>query len=551
MQFVDTVDELLSWDRQQCRLSPGKRLLALVIAIVDNRRALYRLPLFFETRDAELLLGNGIAPDALNDKAMARALDKLAAVDPKKVYAFLCLRAIEAYHLVIERLHTDTTSISLYGVDYHEDPNVAIARGYSKDRRPESLQFKVGSAVTQDGVPLFGHVISGNETDNAWEHDALTWAKSLVDEKARGDALYCADSSLVTKDNLDHLADLGYRFVSRLPATFGLLSELKEKAIAAAPASWQAVGDIAQVKRKTPRSVYRIHDTTVEIEGRRYRFLVVHSGWLEAQKRKTLERHAASEREEFGAKTRALRTQEFACEQDARAAGEAFVRKDGPHYWTVQVRVEADEVVEKRSRRGRPAKDEPPPQRRTVYEATPELGALRNEVIEAELAREGLFVLITNDDRREAQALLEAYRGQQGVENEFRWLKAPMHISPVFLKKTERVIAFGYVALIAYLVHALIQHAVRSAMEEGERLQVEGRKTDRPTGTAVVDMLRHIRVVHVHLKGGARSSHPADGEACGGPHPGPTGGQCGSVRVRYTPASINPASGGQGGEGGL
>lgn len=231
---------------------------------------------------------------------------------------------------------------------------------------------------------------------------------------------------------------------------------------------------------------------------------MVHSSWLEAQKRKTLERHAASEREGFGAKTRALRTQEFACEQDARAAGEAFVRKDGPHYWTVQVRVEAAEVVEKGSRRGRPANDEPPPQRRTVYKATPELGALRNEVIEAELAREGLFVLITNDDRREAQALLEAYRGQQGVENEFRWLKAPMHISPVFLKKTERVIAFGYVALIAYLVHALIQHAVRSAMEEGERLQVEGRKTDRPTGTAVVDMLRHIRVVHVHLKGGAR-----------------------------------------------
>jgi transposase len=51
---------------------------------------------------------------------------------------------------------------------------------------------------------------------------------SLVDEKARAEILYCADSSLVTKENLDHMADLGYRFVSRLPATFGLSDQLEE-----------------------------------------------------------------------------------------------------------------------------------------------------------------------------------------------------------------------------------------------------------------------------------------------------------------------------------
>jgi len=77
MQFIETVDEALKWDREQCRLSPGQRLLAMVVAIVDNRRALYRLPLFFQTRGVELLLGSAVSPEALNDKAMARALDKL------------------------------------------------------------------------------------------------------------------------------------------------------------------------------------------------------------------------------------------------------------------------------------------------------------------------------------------------------------------------------------------------------------------------------------------------------------------------------------------
>lgn len=502
MQFVETIDELVPWDPKQCRLSPGQRILALVMAIVDNRRALYRLPLFFETRDAEVLLGAGVTPDAVNDKAVARALDKLAAADPKRVYASLCLRAIEAYHLVVERLHTDTTSISLFGTGYDVDTGVAITRGFSKDHRPDLVQFKIGSAVTQDGIPLFGHVMDGNEADTTWEHEALTWVKDLVDEKTRGEMLYCADSALVTKDNLTHMAELGYRFVSRLPATFGLTGELKDKALGAPATDWVEVADTAQAHQGAKDTTYRIYETKGEIEGRTYRFLVVHSGWLKETKRKTLERQAREERTAFLATCRALRRREFACEADALRAGEALVHKEGPRFWEVTAGTQAEEVIERRSRRGRPAKGDPVPERRTVWRAVLELGGRRDEAIEQALMREALFVLITNDTKRNGPALLAAYRGQQGVENEFRWLKAPMHVSPIFLKKTTRVVAFGYVALIAYLVYALIQHAARTAMRPGEKVQVEGRKTDRPTGTAVLDMLRHIRVVHIYLKTG-------------------------------------------------
>lgn len=183
---------------------------------------------------------------------------------------------------------------------------------------------------------------------------------------------------------------------------------------------------------------------------------------------------------------------------------------DGPRTCPTEAKSYAEKSApiintgQKRARPGRPAKDDPAPARRTVYKVAPELRERRDDRIEADVAREALFILITNDTQRDAQSLLGAYRGQQGVENEFRWLKAPMYVSPVFLKKTERATAFGYVALIAYLVYALIQHAVRAAMDAGEQLQVEGRRTDRPTGTAVLDMLRHIRVVHLHLKNGMR-----------------------------------------------
>lgn len=124
---------------------------------------------------------------------------------------------------------------------------------------------------------------------------------------------------------------------------------------------------------------------------------MVHSSWLETQKRRTLERRAEKEREEFSARSRPLRAREFACERDALEAGQAFLAKEGPRYWQATVGAGAVEVVDKRPRRGRPAKDDPPPARRPVYKTTVELGARRDDVIEAELRRAALFCLITND----------------------------------------------------------------------------------------------------------------------------------------------------------
>ena len=60
MQLVETMNELLPWDEQQCGLSPGQRILALVMAFIEDRRALFRMPEVYARRDVELLLGEGV-----------------------------------------------------------------------------------------------------------------------------------------------------------------------------------------------------------------------------------------------------------------------------------------------------------------------------------------------------------------------------------------------------------------------------------------------------------------------------------------------------------
>ena len=184
MRFVETLDEMLEWDAKQCQLSPGTRIMAMVMAILEDRRALFRMPEVYAYKDVELLLGEGVRADWLNDKALARALDKLQAADARRVYSSICLQAMATYEVVAERLHADTTSVSVYG-RYPEEGSVDITFGFSKDHRPDLRQFKVGATVTDEGIPITGDVFDGNRADQKWNADLLRWLQTFMAPERR------------------------------------------------------------------------------------------------------------------------------------------------------------------------------------------------------------------------------------------------------------------------------------------------------------------------------------------------------------------------------
>lgn len=74
--MIDTLNELLTWDETQCELSPGHRLLALIMNVLTEGQPMYRLLAFFEGTDVENLFGHGVEPEDLNNHACARTLDK-------------------------------------------------------------------------------------------------------------------------------------------------------------------------------------------------------------------------------------------------------------------------------------------------------------------------------------------------------------------------------------------------------------------------------------------------------------------------------------------
>lgn len=121
----------------------------------------------------------------------------------------------------------------------------------------------------------------------------------------------------------------------------------------------------------------------------------------------------------------------------------------------------------------------------------------------------GTFVLLSDDTRRSAAELLQAYKSQQNaVEIPFRVMKA-LPISPVFLKTPERVEAFAWIVLMAYLVYSIMQYRVRSALRaEADTLVTPGgRPSAVPTAKSVLDMLSTIQTVMLRLPTGQVQRH--------------------------------------------
>jgi hypothetical protein len=136
----------------------------------------------------------------------------------------LSLAAVRAYRIALDELHNDSTSLCLYGAYRGATgaPRGGVspprpARGLSKDHRPDLKQLVWILTVSADGaVPVTYRLCDGNTEDSTTHIQTWESCRALA---GRADFLYVADCKLATRDNMDHLACHGGRFLSILPRT--------------------------------------------------------------------------------------------------------------------------------------------------------------------------------------------------------------------------------------------------------------------------------------------------------------------------------------------
>ncbi len=487
------LDTALSWDETQCLLSPGQRIIALLINILLNRRPLYKVEQTYSNMDTEKLFGPGISWHSLNDDALARALDKLAEADPEKVYQALVLEVLSTENVTVDALHADTTSVSVHGEYDIDDDETALKLtfGYSKDKRPDLKQFMYGLGVTKDGIPVMGEVLDGNKSDVKWNEELLKKLPEYL--RAEGKRpVYVADAALVSKDNLKVLSTGKHSFISRLPGKFKLEKELIERAWQCG--KWQSLG--ALVKRKDAAR-YRVCSIEETLYDHRYRFLVVNSTSLDRRRTRGLQKRLDEAEKNLEEGLAKLGKRQFACEPDAHEAWRVFEKEHNDPRFLLEYQVETEQKRKKRKRPGRPPRGYMP-EYEQVYRIVPQMR--RNaEYIQKEEEKASCFVLISKLSSKDItdEYILRTYKEQTVVTQHFAFIKDPKVVGPVYMKKPQRVEALAYVFLMALLVYSVLQRRVRQAMQsETEPLILVGKvKSYRPTGERVLELLNHMLVI--------------------------------------------------------
>ncbi len=472
----------------------------------DVNIKMYKMDEFFKDKALPLLIP--WKPDLsvvdINDDRAGRVLDALWEANPQQVFGAVVNSAIAVHGLSTDAVHVDTTSKSFHGAyedDFEDETVPQVNLGYSKDHRPDLKQLIFGVGTTADGVPIIGEVANGNESDMTLNG---RWVKNLrnIMQKEEDDEflLYIADSSAVTTNNLRIRKEANIDIISRLPGRFGIEDELKKKAFNTD--EWTPVGKLSQEK---DAASYKVWDTSGEIDGQTYRFVVVHSDHKDKRKTKAVERSVKKEFDMNSKRIQKLLKRRFACMEDAYIEINRHNSDFQMGYHDIEWNIEERTEALKRTKRGRPKKGDVR-QFQTGYYLSGRL-LVREDAVNNALERCGMFVLITtlmDAKKYPARLVLEKYKGQGNVERIFKFIKNPAWIGAFCLKKQERLASLGYVLMMAAVIYTLWERRVRMALAVKDEKPIRGlnrQKTKKPTSYALQTVLSGILVLYMIHKG--------------------------------------------------
>lgn len=467
------------------KVSIGAATVAMVLnGLGFSNRRLYLVPQFFANKPVELLLGEGIKAEDLNDDCLGRALDWIYENDPTKLFAGIARRAREVFGIGSKQIHVDTTSFSVSG-EYEggDEAAIEVTHGYSRDHRADLKQWMLSLATTQDGdVPLFMRVLDGNSSDKVSLVGAVTAIQEQLGTEEDEPCIYVADSGLYSEANMRRLGEANVSWVARVPETS---TEAKDVIEPYSP-DW----------RLSPDGETRWYTRIVQLPQGKERWVVVSTASGEERARETLGCRLERERGKWEKALWHMGNREFACEADAQAALLQATKKLPT--WFV-----ASSTVSSRpryARSGRPGKDAAPES--VVWRVEAKLGVDQGGV-EREWRRRACFIVGTNildiavlPDEDVART----YKGQGSVERGFGFLKDPLFLaSSVFVKKRTRIVALGFIMVLCLLVYRLAEHRLRARLAETRETvpnQV-GKQTARPTMRWVFQLFEGIDLLRI------------------------------------------------------
>ena len=296
----------------------------------------------------------------------------------------------------------DLTSVYFEG----EGPVGLSHYGHSSDHRSDRPQVLLAVAADAQGVPLHLEVLRGNR-------GGTTTLQALLATLRRRfgitEAVFVFDGGMSSKVNLEAVQALGLKYVTRLSAAT-LEQLLEELPAEQSPELWDRT---------------RVMD--IVREGKRY--VIAGGPWR---------RQRDQERREARLTKAETELKRIAAVKRKKVDGQKLVSQVG----RALQRLKAHKYFE--------------------YSVNPQ-GKLqwsrRAELIQAETARDGLYLLGTNTTTQEVPApgVLAHYKNLLEVEDAFCHLKSYLRVRPIFHRRPDRVRNHARLCFIAYWLSAKLE----------------------------------------------------------------------------------------------
>jgi len=271
-------------------------------------------------------------------------------------------------------------------------------------------------------------------------------------------------------------------FLTRLPFSYNEANRVVSEAVE--QDTWEEIGALNEtpVTAKRPAAIYSVTEKTVTLNEKEYRAVVVHSTAHDKRRLNSLERQIKESTTKLSKLIAKKTKTEFFCRPDADAAALRLQQHD-----TELHRINATVEEKIFYAPGRPPKN----RKRKVSCIRYVLKACieeKSEQIKQKQEESGCFVLLTNvpqegDMAETGAGLLQAYKEQYGIEKNFSFLKDPLIVNDIFLKKPERIEVLGAVLLMSLMIWNLLEHTLRQHIKEYE-VTLPGwdkKQTTRPT----------------------------------------------------------------------
>jgi len=467
----------------------------LIKSILVEPNALYRIREWSAHYEPSLVYGA-----KLGDDTIARALDRLFEADRASLMTRLIVTAVKVFGLDTQQIHNDSTSVKFCGAYAHQKKNaVNLKRGHSKDHRPDLLQLVYSLSVTADGcVPVHFKAYDGNQNDDGthWE----TW-QTLRGLLGRSDFLYTADSKLCVSKTLLNIDRAQGRFVTIVPRTRTEVADFSDRVVACA-VRWERLYTKRSSRRHKRIDVFECAQELYQMrEGFRLYWYRSSEKVLRDEQDRVERLAAAVDRlKQLNAPSRRGPKTEAALRKAAtkivqRYRVEAFVG----------VGIERQPVEKfRQTKPGKPSKNTV--YRRHVKQVIQLTWTLDQQAINQATAMDGIFPLATNTDLS-ALDVLKTYKYQPRLEKRHSLFKSVLEISPVFLKRNDRVDALVFTYFIAQCIAALIERTVRKQMEiehvDSLPILPEGRPSKLPSAGQILSVFAHRQKHELTHRGAA------------------------------------------------